>query len=83
VSGRGGTKKISVLNISGNSKHFIFFNLKKSNPMGQGGPQLFFHPNLFFCDLKLHAIFQNPTITHSGRKVTQAEREKINNAVNS
>ena len=32
---------------------------------------------LFFCDLKPHAKFGNPTITHSGRKVTRRrERER-------
>ena len=34
-------------------------------------------PNLiFFCDLKPHAKFQNPTITPSGREVSEAERKK-------
>ena len=31
---------------------------------------------LIFCELKSHAKFQNPTITPSWRKVTQAERER-------
>ena len=40
---------------------------------GQGGPPNLFKPKiLFFCHLKPHAKFHNP----SGRKVTQAEREK-------
>ena len=47
-----------------------------------------FHPkSYYFCELKPHAKFQNPTITPSGKKVTQAEREKREerekNAVNS
>ena len=50
-----------------------------------GVPWIFFHPkSYFFCELKPHAKFRNPTITPSGRKVTRRreEREK-NNAVNS
>ena len=36
-----------------------------------------FHPKSYFlCDLKPHAKFKNPTITPSGRKVSEAEREK-------
>ena len=42
-----------------------------------GGAQILFYPKFyFFCDLKPHAKFRNPTITTSGRKVTTAEREK-------
>ena len=37
---------------------------------------------LFFGDLKPHAIFQDPMITPSVRKVTQAEKKR-RNAVNS
>ena len=32
-----------------------------------------FTPNLIFCDLKLHAKFQNPRTTLSGRKVCGGE----------
>jgi hypothetical protein len=47
-------------------------------------PTNFFNPNSFFCDLKPHAKFRNPTITPSGRKVTVGEeREKSKNGVNS
>ena len=50
-------------------------------------PRYFFLPkSYFFCELKPHAKFRNPTITPSGRKVTQGEREKKErkkNAVNS
>jgi hypothetical protein len=31
---------------------------------------------LFFCELKPHAKFLNPTITPSGTKVTRAERRE-------
>jgi hypothetical protein len=44
-----------------------------------------FDPKSFiFCDLNPHAKLQNPTITPSGRKITQRreEGEKRNNAVN-
>ena len=46
--------------------------------MGAGGvPQTRVHPKFyFFCDLKPHPKFQNPTITPSGRKVAQAEEEE-------
>ena len=40
-------------------------------------------PLIFFCDLKPHAKFQNPTITPSGRKVSVGEEEREKNAVNS
>jgi hypothetical protein len=30
---------------------------------------------IFFCDLKPHANFQNPTITPPGRKVTMREKD--------
>ena len=42
-------------------------------------------PSYYFCDLKPHAKLHIPTITPSGRQVTQAERrEKMRkNAVNS
>ena len=43
------------------------------------GPPIFFPPLFFcfvFCDWKPHNKFQNPTITPSGRKVTQAERRE-------
>ena len=43
-----------------------------------------FHPkSYFFGDLKPHAKIQNPTITLSGRKVSEAERGGEKNAVNS
>ena len=44
---------------------------------GQGGsPFLFSTQILFFCELKSHAKFRNPTITPSGRKVSEAEERK-------
>ena len=44
---------------------------------GRGSPRFLFTPNLIFlCDLKPHAKFQNPTITPSGRKVSEAERRR-------
>ena len=49
-------------------------------------PKFSFTPNLiFFCDLKPHAKFWNPTITPSGRKVTGSEKKKKKrkNAINS
>jgi hypothetical protein len=60
---------------------FLFFRKKppkKATPGGTGGsPKFCFTPNpIFVCDLKPHAKFQNPRITHSGRKVTGMEREK-------
>jgi hypothetical protein len=40
-------------------------------------PEFVFTPNLiFFCELKPHAKFRNPTITPSGRKVTSGERRE-------
>ena len=42
-----------------------------------GGPPNYFPPQiLFFCDLRPHAKFQNPTITPSGRKVMAGERKR-------
>ena len=38
------------------------------------------NPKFYFCELKPHAKFQNPAITPSGRKVTQAEERKRKNA---
>jgi hypothetical protein len=44
---------------------------------GLGTPGEIFHPKSYFwCDLKPHAKIQNPTITPSGRKVSEAERKK-------
>ena len=45
---------------------------------GQGGvPKICAHPKYYcFCELKPHVKFQNYTITPSGRKVSEAEREK-------
>ena len=82
VSGKGGRvhKLTNFLVISGDSKHFSFFpkKPKKSTPGVQGGgPPILFQPQiLFFCDLKSHAKFWNPTITPSGRKVTTSERRR-------
>jgi hypothetical protein len=45
---------------------------KKSTPLGAWWvpPPQNVHPkSYFFCDLKTHAKFRNPTITPSGRKV--------------
>ena len=38
-----------------------------------GSPILFYPKSYLFCDLKLHAKFQNPRTTPSGRKVTGGE----------
>ena len=67
--------------IQGILSTFRFFlkNPKKSNPQGAGGATkflFFLTPILFFCDLKLHAKLQNPTITPSGRKVNVGQRRK-------
>jgi hypothetical protein len=60
---------ITFLSISGKSKHFLFFPTTKT--------QFFFYrKSNFFCDLKPHAKFQNPTITPFGTKVTGAERRR-------
>ena len=41
-------------------------------------PQFFLSPQiLFFCDLKPHAKFRNPTITPSWRKVSGGEEKKM------
>jgi hypothetical protein len=57
---------------------FRFFH-----PMSRGVPRICFHTkSFFFGELKPNAKFRNPTITPSGRKVTQAERKKSKNAVN-
>ena len=68
---------------------FHYFLNLKNRPGGHGGPHIFSLSLqiLLFCDLKPHAKFHNPTITPSGRKVTEAEeereREEKKNAVNS
>ena len=66
---------INFLAISGDSKHFFQQKkLKNRPPGGHGGPPSFVLPQiLFVCDLKPHAKFWNPTITPSGRKVSEAE----------
>ena len=63
--------------------------------IGRGGKQNWqinrsifspFHATLStfrFSRLKLHATFQNPRITPSGRKVTTSDEEREKNAVNS
>ena len=67
-----------------NTFHIFRKNKKIDPPGGSGGPPTFVYPkSYFYCDLKPHGKFQNPTITPSGRKVTGAEREKIKNAINS
>ena len=69
-------KLVRFFTISGISKNFSFKKKKKLSP------KFVFTPNLiFFCDLKPHAKYHNPTIAPSRRKVSEAEREK--NAVNS
>ena len=45
---------------------------QNSPPGGQWGSPKFY----FCCDSKPHAKFQDPTITPSGRKVSEAERKK-------
>ena len=78
VSGRGLNK------ISDDSKHFLCFqNNNKNRPQGgRGVRQFFLSPQFLLCDLRPHSKFHNPTITPSGRKVTQAERRR-KTAVNS
>ena len=52
-------------------------NTKKGPPRGLGGVLIFFYPkSYFFCDLKPHAKFRNPTINLSGRKVCGTERKR-------
>jgi hypothetical protein len=59
---------------------FRFFpekNPPKNRTPGQVVLQILCTSNLiFWCELKPHAKFRNPTITPSGRKVTQAEERK-------
>ena len=44
---------------------------------GEGKKMMFFLTHvLFFCELKPHTQFRNPTITPSGGKVTTSERRK-------
>jgi hypothetical protein len=71
-----GQKKLLV--ISGDSKNFSFFRKKpkKSTSGGRGPPILFYPKSYFFCDLKPHAKFWNPTITPSGRKVTRRRERR-------
>ena len=58
-------------------------NTKKAPPRGLGAVLIFFYPkSYFFCDLKLHAKFQNPRTTPAWRKVCGPER-KENNLKNS
>ena len=49
-----------------------------ARPSAQPPTRFFSHPkSYFFCELKPHAKFWNPTITPSGRKVTRRrERER-------
>ena len=48
--------------------------------MGLRGVLNFFYPkSYYFCDLKPHAKFRNPTITPSGRKVCGGENRNKNN----
>ena len=77
-------KKIpsNFLVISGDSKHFSFFlkkNLKNRPPPGGrgGSPQFLFYPkSCFFCDVKPHVKFRNPTITPTGTKVTWRKKKE-------
>jgi hypothetical protein len=84
VFGRGSTYlkhfSINFLAISGDSKHFLFSFRKtplKIDIGGRGVPHILFQPeSYFFCELKPHATFQNPTITPSLRKVTRRREER-------
>ena len=60
--------QINFLAILGDSKHFSGFLV----------PQIFFLTTnlIFFYELKPHARFRNPTITPSGSKVSEGERER-------
>jgi hypothetical protein len=43
-------------------------------PGSWGVPRIVVHPKpYYFCELKLHAKFRNPTITPSGRKVSDTK----------
>jgi hypothetical protein len=54
--------------------------LKKAPQGARGGPNFLFNKILFFCDLKPHAKFQNPTITLLGENcVAQKEKRKEKN----
>ena len=64
---------VNFLAISGDSKHFLCFPKKK---LKKRPPNLCYPKSYFFCDLKPHAKFWNPTITPSGTKVTTLERKK-------
>ena len=51
-------------------------NTKKGPQGATGGPKFIYPKSYFFCDLELHAKFQNPSTTPSGRKVWGTERKK-------
>jgi hypothetical protein len=75
VSERGGVKKIERYHDQF-SKHSSFFPKKKlKNPRGKV-PNFVLPQTLFFCDLKTHAKFQNPTTTPSGRKASVGEEKE-------
>jgi hypothetical protein len=52
---------------------------RKTGALGRGGegvPRISFNQkSFFFCELKPHAKFQNPTIAPSGRKVCGTEKQ--------
>ena len=57
--------------------HTLVQDSMSDHPGGRGCPPNLSLPQiLFFCYFKPHAKFQNPTITPSVRKVSEAERKK-------
>jgi hypothetical protein len=77
---RGQNEKIytnmAILAILSTS-HFILSKKKKNDPQGAGGSTKVVSPQIFiFCNLKPKAKLHNPTLTPSGRKVTQQKRER-------
>ena len=70
VSWGGGAKHskhflINFLPISNSNSILSTFRVFFDPPVGKGGPPIFVYPkSYFFCDLKPHAKFRNPTINN-------------------